>query len=48
MSDCGYHRVEDELADNWLDAFAAEGVAEIERYLAKHAAFLAYLDGDRD
>jgi hypothetical protein len=40
----------------WLHEWACEGIAEIERYLAKHAAFAAYLrvhadldsaDGDR-
>lgn len=40
----------------WLDDWAAEGIAAFESYLAKHAAFAAYLrdrarpesDGDRD
>ena len=40
----------------WLHEWAAEGIAALERYLAKHAAFAAYLrahadldcaDGDR-
>jgi hypothetical protein len=44
MSDCGFHRVEDELGEGWVESFAGQGVAEIEVYLAKHAAFLAYLD----
>jgi hypothetical protein len=40
----------------WLDDWAAEGIAALESYLAKHAAFAAYLwdrarpesDGERD
>jgi len=40
----------------WLADWAAEGIAALERYLAKHAAFATYLrgrrrsetDGDRD
>jgi hypothetical protein len=35
------------LADNWLDDFIAQGVAAVESYLAKHAAFDAFLE-DRD
>jgi hypothetical protein len=29
----------------WLDDWAAEGMAALERYLAKHAAFARYLRG---
>jgi hypothetical protein len=29
----------------WLVDWAAEGIAALERYLAKHAAFAAYLRG---
>lgn len=39
------HRIEEILADNWLDDFIAQGLAAVEAYLAKHAAFEAFLDG---
>jgi hypothetical protein len=29
----------------WLADWAAEGIAALERYLAHHAAFAAYLEG---
>jgi len=38
------HRIEDDLADGWLEQWARSGVDEIEAYLAKHLAFLTYLD----
>ena len=38
------HRIEDELADGWLEQWARDGVEAIEAYLAKHLAFLTYLD----
>lgn len=38
------HRIENDLAPGWLEAWAAQGVAEIEEYLAKHLAFLSFLD----
>ncbi len=40
------HRIEEDLAAGWLDEWAAEGVQAIEDYLAKHLAFLCYLDRD--
>lgn len=43
----GAHRIADVLADSWLDDFATQGIADVEAYLAKHAAFDAFLD-DRD
>jgi hypothetical protein len=36
--------IEDDLADNWVEQWAAGGVAELEEYLAKHLAFLSFLD----
>ncbi len=36
--------IEDDLSDTWVDEAACEGVAAIELYLAKHLAFLTYLD----
>jgi hypothetical protein len=44
MDDRGLHRVEDELGEHWLIGWLEDGIAEIEAYLAKHAAFLSYLD----
>jgi hypothetical protein len=44
MSERGLHRIEDDLAETWLEDWAGAGVAEIEDYLTKHAAFLGFLD----
>jgi len=44
MSERGLHRIEDDLVDSWLEDWAGAGVAEIEDYLAKHAAFLSFLE----
>jgi len=44
MSERGLHRIEDDLADTWLEDWAGAGVAEIEDFLAKHAAFLRFID----
>ena len=38
------HRIEDDLADGWLEQWARAGVEAIEAYLAKHLAFLTYRD----
>jgi hypothetical protein len=38
------HRIEDDLRDGWVEALAHDGVDEIESYLAKHLAFLSFLD----
>ena len=38
------HRIEDDLAETWVEDFAAEGVHALEAYLAKHLAFLSFLD----
>ena len=40
------HRVEDDLTETWIEDWAREGVDAIEEYLAKHLAFLSYLDTD--
>ena len=47
MSDRGFHQIESDLEDSWLEDWAGVGIAELEAYLAKHAAFLTFLDGDR-
>jgi hypothetical protein len=44
MSDRGLHRVEDELGESWLERWLESGIRQLESYLEKHAAFLAYLD----
>jgi hypothetical protein len=44
MSERGLHRIEDDLAESWLEDWAGAGVAEIEDFLSKHAAFLSFLD----
>jgi len=38
------HRIEDEIGEGWIESLLETGVEKIEAYLAKHAAFLAYLD----
>ena len=44
MSERGLHFIADDLSETWVEDWAGAGVAEIEEYLAKHAAFLAFLD----
>lgn len=38
------HLVAEDMADGWLEERVGRGLAELESYLAKHAAFLRYLD----
>ena len=38
------HRIEDDLSETWVEEFAADGVEALEAYLAKHLAFLSYLE----
>ena len=47
MDERGLHRVAEDLSEEWLDAFASEGLVEVDAYLAKHAAFQTFLE-DRD
>jgi hypothetical protein len=44
MDDRGLHYIEDDLAESWLGEWVSAGVAEIEDLLAKHAAFLSFLE----
>jgi hypothetical protein len=44
MGEHDLHKIEDELAEGWLEGWLEAGLEKIEAYLAKHAAFLAYLD----
>jgi len=46
MSERGLHCIEDDLAETWLEDWVGAGVAEIEDFLAKHAAFLSFLDSE--
>jgi hypothetical protein len=40
------HVIEEDLSDGWVEAWADAGVAAIEEFLEKHAAFLDYLAED--
>jgi hypothetical protein len=44
MDGRGLHRIEEELGESWLDRWLDAGIEQLEAYLAKHAAFLAYLE----
>lgn len=44
MDDRGLHFIEDDLAESWVEDWAGVGVRELEALLAKHAAFLGYLE----
>jgi hypothetical protein len=44
VSERGLHQIEDDLSETWIEDWAGAGVAEIENYLAKYAAFLTFLD----
>jgi hypothetical protein len=45
VSEHGLHRIDDELREDWIDSWVADGLAEVESYLGKHADFDAFLDG---
>jgi hypothetical protein len=47
MSDRGFHQIQDDLEVSWLEDWAGVGIAELEAYLAKHAAFLSYLEAEQ-
>lgn len=44
MSERGFHYIEDDLSETWVEDWAGAGVAEIEALLAKHADFLRFLE----
>ena len=48
MSDRGLHHIEHDLAESWIEDWAAVGLSELEALLAKHAAFLGYLEATED
>ena len=43
MTERGFHRIEDDIADAWLEEWASTGIREVEAHLAKHAEFLEFL-----
>ena len=45
MSDFGLHCIKEDLSETWLEDWIGAGVAEVEAYLRKHAAFVAFLEG---
>ena len=44
MSERGLHWITDDLSETWVEDWIGAGISEIEEYLAKHAAFLAFLE----
>ncbi len=42
--DRGLHTIADDLSETWIEDWAGVGLRELESLLAKHAAFLGYLD----
>jgi hypothetical protein len=40
MEEPAVHRIEDELGERWLQQWLEQGLAGLEAYLAKHAAFI--------
>jgi len=44
VSERGLHSIADDLSETWLEDWIGAGLCEIEAYLAKHAAFLAFLE----
>jgi hypothetical protein len=39
-----FHLIEEDLSDSWVGEWVGSGIEEIESFLAKHLAFLSYLD----
>ncbi len=46
MTDDRLHLIGECLSEEWIDAWAREGILELEDFLGKHAAFEAFLEGD--
>lgn len=45
MDECGtFHRIEDDLSEDWVADWANLGVQAIEQYLVKHLAFQTFLE----
>jgi hypothetical protein len=47
VSESGVHRIDEDRAENWLEAFIAEGLDQVEAFLRKHSDFQSFLE-DRD
>ena len=47
MSERGFHIIDDDLNEGWLESFIAQGLDEVEAYLRKHSDFQTFLE-DRD
>jgi len=45
VSERGFHRIEDDIAETWLEDWAGAGLGELEAYLTKHADFLRFVEG---
>jgi hypothetical protein len=45
MSERGFHSIEDDIAETWIEDWAGAGLCELESYLAKHAEFLRFVEG---
>ena len=46
MPDRDLYLIDEYLSEDWITAWVAGVIGEIETYLGKHAAFDAFLDGD--
>jgi hypothetical protein len=44
MSERGFHCIEDDISETWLEDWAGAGLGELEAYLAKHADFLRFVE----
>ncbi len=44
MSDGQLHRIDDCLSEDWIDAWTAGVVRDVEAFLEKYAAFDAFLE----
>jgi hypothetical protein len=46
MEERPLHRIEDDLGETWLQQWLEQGLVLLEAYLAKHAAFIDFLETD--
>ena len=44
MTEGELYRIEDDVEEGWLERWLEAGLETIEAYLAKHAAFVDYLE----
>lgn len=44
MTDRGLHLIEEDLGEGWVTEWIDQTLSEIEAFLARHAAFDAYLE----